>query len=77
MSNFDALIERLTARLRVDPELRMDVANELRAHLEDSFAGRCQPHPRSLTMPFRPSAGNPRASERRPLYRGVRHVTNA
>jgi len=36
MSGFDDLIERLTARLRVDPELRMDVANELRAHLEDA-----------------------------------------
>jgi len=36
MGAFDDLVERLTARLRVDPELRMDVANELRAHLIDS-----------------------------------------
>ncbi len=36
MSGFDDLIERLTARLRVDPELRMDVANELLSHLEDA-----------------------------------------
>lgn len=38
MTAFDRLIERLTHRLRVDPELRMDVANELRCHLEDSAA---------------------------------------
>ena len=36
MADFEDLVERLTARLRVDPELRMDVANELRAHLEDA-----------------------------------------
>jgi len=38
MSDFDDLTGRLTARLRVDPELRMDVANELRAHLQDAAA---------------------------------------
>lgn len=38
MARHDDLIDRLTHRLRVDPELRMDVANELRAHLEDSEA---------------------------------------
>ncbi len=38
MANFDDLINRLTHKLRIDPELRMDVANELRAHLEDSVA---------------------------------------
>jgi len=36
MSRYDELIERLTHRLRIDPELHMDVANELRTHLEDA-----------------------------------------
>lgn len=38
MNAWDALINRLTDRLQVDPELRMDVARELRCHLEDSAA---------------------------------------
>jgi len=38
MNGFDDLVEKVTQPLRVDPELRMDVANELRAHLEDSAA---------------------------------------
>jgi hypothetical protein len=36
MEKHDDLVNRLTHRLRIDPELRMDVAHELRAHLEDS-----------------------------------------
>ena len=36
MNAWDALIHRLTEPLGVDPELRMDVARELRCHLEDS-----------------------------------------
>ncbi|KKM06384.1 hypothetical protein LCGC14_1744550, partial [marine sediment metagenome] len=36
MSGWDELLGRLTNRLSVDPELRLDVAAELRAHLEDS-----------------------------------------
>jgi len=39
MKAWDALIGRLTEPLGVDPELRMDVATELRCHLEDSAAG--------------------------------------
>ncbi len=35
-SSFEELVGRLTARLRIDPELRMDVARELQAHLEDA-----------------------------------------
>ncbi|MCD4700095.1 MAG: permease prefix domain 1-containing protein, partial [Phycisphaerae bacterium] len=38
MKTFDDLVDLLTDRLRVDPELRLDVARELRAHLEDSAA---------------------------------------
>ncbi len=38
MKTFDELVDLLTDRLRVDPELRLDVAEELRAHLEDSAA---------------------------------------
>ena len=38
MSDWQALLRRLTDRLSVDPELQMDVAQELRAHLEDSAA---------------------------------------
>jgi hypothetical protein len=38
MEKHDDLVNRLTHRLRIDPELRMDVAHELRAHLEDSTA---------------------------------------
>ncbi|NLF31256.1 MAG: hypothetical protein GX591_10270, partial [Planctomycetes bacterium] len=38
MGTHDDLIDRLTSRLRVDPELRADVAAELRAHLEDAAA---------------------------------------
>jgi len=36
MSHYDELIQRLTHRLAIDPELRMDIANELRTHLEDT-----------------------------------------
>jgi len=36
MTPYDALIERLTHRLRIDPELHMDITNELRSHLEDA-----------------------------------------
>lgn len=36
MDALDDIVEQLTARLRVDLELRMDVANELRTHLEDA-----------------------------------------
>jgi hypothetical protein len=35
---FDELVGRLTDRLRVDPELQLEVAKELRAHLEDATA---------------------------------------
>jgi hypothetical protein len=35
---FDELLERLTHRLRVDPELQMEVTHELRTHLEDAAA---------------------------------------
>ncbi|MCK5114835.1 MAG: hypothetical protein KAR11_08760 [Phycisphaerae bacterium] len=38
MKDYDKLIARLTDRLSVDPELQMDVAQELRAHLDDSAA---------------------------------------
>jgi len=38
MEDLDKLIARLTDRLEVDPELQMDVAQELRGHLEDSTA---------------------------------------
>ena len=38
MSGWDELLARLTERLSVDPELRLDVAEELRGHLEDSAA---------------------------------------
>ncbi len=38
MKTWDKLVDLLTDRLRVDPELRLDVAEELRAHLEDSAA---------------------------------------
>ncbi len=38
MKTWDELVDLLTDRLRVDPELRLDVAEELRAHLEDSAA---------------------------------------
>ncbi len=38
MSNWDELVSSVTHRLRIDPELRMDVSRELRAHLEDSAA---------------------------------------
>jgi hypothetical protein len=38
MKTWDELVNLLTDRLRVDPELRLDVAEELRAHLEDSAA---------------------------------------
>jgi len=38
MNGWDELLDRLTDRLRVDEELRLDVAQELRAHLEDSAA---------------------------------------
>jgi hypothetical protein len=36
MGKLDDFVESATYRLRPDPELRMDVANELRAHLEDA-----------------------------------------
>jgi hypothetical protein len=36
MGQFDEVVDRLTHRLRVDPELRMDVSHELTTHLEDS-----------------------------------------
>ena len=36
--NWDDFIRRLTRRLEVDEELRLDVARELRCHLEDSAA---------------------------------------
>ncbi len=38
MNTWDDLIGRLTRRLEVDEELRLDVARELRCHLEDSAA---------------------------------------
>lgn len=38
MKDFDDLISRLTRRLRPDPDLQMEVAHELRTHLEDSAA---------------------------------------
>ncbi|MFW6154362.1 MAG: permease prefix domain 1-containing protein [Planctomycetota bacterium] len=38
MARHDDLVDRLTHRLRVDPELRADVAGELRAHLDDAAA---------------------------------------
>jgi hypothetical protein len=38
MNEWEQLIARLTDRLRVDEELRLDVARELRTHLEDSAA---------------------------------------
>ena len=38
MNGFEDLLGRLTHRLRVDPELQMEVAHELRAHLEDAVA---------------------------------------
>ena len=38
MSGADELLERLTHRLRVDPELRLEITQELRAHLADSAA---------------------------------------
>lgn len=38
MSRFDALIERATGKLSGDPELQLEVAHELRTHLEDSAA---------------------------------------
>lgn len=38
MNGFDDLLERLTHRLRVDPELQMEVTHELRTHLEDAAA---------------------------------------
>jgi hypothetical protein len=38
MTIFDEVTERLTLRLRIDPELRMDVSHELRTHLEDAAA---------------------------------------
>src|SRR4051812_41802593 len=37
-SPFDPLLDRVTHRLRIDPELRLEVAHELRTHLEDSAA---------------------------------------
>lgn len=36
--SFDELTQRLTRRLEPDPELRLDVAQELRAHLDDAAA---------------------------------------
>jgi hypothetical protein len=36
MGQFDEVVERLTDRLRIDPELRMDISHELKTHLEDS-----------------------------------------
>ncbi|HZZ42380.1 MAG TPA: permease prefix domain 1-containing protein [Tepidisphaeraceae bacterium] len=36
MKSFDEVVERLTERLKVDPELRAEVKNELRGHLEES-----------------------------------------
>ena len=38
MKDHDKLIARLTDQLAVDPELQLDVAQELRGHLEDSKA---------------------------------------
>jgi len=38
MNAWEQLVDRLTDRLGVDPELRLDVAEELRAHLADSAA---------------------------------------
>lgn len=35
MGQFDEVVERLTDRLRIDPELRMDISHELKTHLED------------------------------------------
>lgn len=39
MNTFDDLIESATRRLRPDPELRQEVARELRGHLEDAADG--------------------------------------
>ena len=38
MNEFEKLAANLTKSLRADTEVRMDVANELRAHLEDTAA---------------------------------------
>lgn len=38
MGGFDEVVDRLTHRLRIDPELHMDVAAELRTHLEEAEA---------------------------------------
>lgn len=38
MPDFEPLIERVTRRLRVDPDLRLEVMKELRDHLEDAAA---------------------------------------
>ena len=38
MTAFDDVVDRLTERLRIDPELRLEVGQELRTHLEDSAA---------------------------------------
>ena len=37
-ANFDVLIERLTKRFAADPELRMEIGQELRTHLEECAA---------------------------------------
>jgi hypothetical protein len=34
---FDSLLQRLTHRLRFDPELRLQIQRELRGHLQDNF----------------------------------------
>src|SRR4051794_31279324 len=36
MMNFDELLDRVTNRLRVDPELQREVRHELAGHLQDS-----------------------------------------
>ena len=38
MARFDELIAAATQRLRVDPELQLEIGHELRTHLEDSAA---------------------------------------
>jgi len=38
MSGIDDYVEAVTQRLRADPELHLDVAHEVRAHLEDAAA---------------------------------------
>ena len=37
MNKIEQIIQTATGRLRADPELRLDIANELRAHLQDAI----------------------------------------